>query len=310
MYEDNLMYKVTWLYYMNNMTQKEIANQLGISRMKVVKLLNQAKTDGIIKFTINHEATTRMSMERLLMERFQLNDVFIVPSTENNINDNIAKGAAQYIEEKVEPNTYINIGYGDTISHTINHLIYSIEKPLSLVTLSGGVSYYTSAIIAGANKKPLTSVTPNIHIIPAPLLVSSEKVANILYEEKDIKSILNMSKLSSMSIVGIGAVSEVATIFKYNIVNDDDLVLLKMKGAVGDILSQFYDKDGNIIHSHIDKRLIGIRIETLKNSDNTVGIAGGKEKVQAIYSALLGGYLNVLITDEDTATKLVAFKNT
>lgn len=309
MYEENLMYKITWFYYMNNMTQKEIADQLGISRMKVVKLLNQAKTEGIIKFTINRDATTRMNLERLLIEKFQLDDVFIVPSTNDEVNDNIAKGAAQYIEEKVEPNAFINIGYGDTISHTISHLIYSSEKPLSLVTLSGGVSYYTSAIIAGATKKLSKSVTPNIHIIPAPLLVSSEEVSNILYNESNIKSILNMSKLSSMSLVGIGAVSEEATIFKYNIVNDQDLILLKMKGAVGDILSQFYDKDGNIIDSHINKRLIGIQIETLKTSPNTIGIAGGKEKVQAIYSALLGGYLNVLITDEDTAAALLTFEN-
>ncbi|TCO74769.1 sugar-binding transcriptional regulator [Marinisporobacter balticus] len=309
MYEDNLIYKVTWFYYADNMTQKEIAEHLGISRMKVVKLLNQAKSDGIIKFKMNPDAKAHINLERDLIEKFHLEDVFVVPSTPSNVNHNIAKGAAQYIEEKVEANTFINIGYGNTVSRTINHLIYSLEKPISLVTLSGGVSYYTSSIVSGTRKRTATSITPNIHILPAPLLASSEEVANIFLNEKSIKNIINMSELSSMSIVGIGSVSNDATIFKYHIVNEEDRILLEMQGAVGDILSQFYDKNGNILQSDLHKKLVSIKLDTLKASHKTIGVAGGKEKIQAIYSALIGGYLNVLITDEDTANSLINFKN-
>ncbi|MEW9123720.1 MAG: sugar-binding transcriptional regulator [Thermotaleaceae bacterium] len=309
MYESNLINKVTWFYYVDNMTQNEIADHLGISRMKVVKLLHQAKSDGIIKFKMNLDAKANIHLERALIEKFHLEDVFIVPSSPNNVNDNIANGAAQYIEEKVEANTFINIGYGDTVSRTINHLISSLEKPISLVTLSGGVSHYTSAIISGTHKRSSTSVTPNIHILPAPLLASTEEVANILLNEKSIKSIMNMSQLSSMSIVGIGSVSNTATIFKYQVANKEDLILLEMQGAVGDILSQFYDKNGNIVQCDLHKKLISINLDTLKASHKTIGVAGGKEKVQAIYSALIGGYINVLITDEDTANSLITFKN-
>lgn len=309
MYENNLIYKVTWFYYENNMTQQEIAEHLGISRMKVVKLLNQAKVDGIIKFKMDPEAKSNMQLEQDLKNKFGLWDVFVAPSSPDNINDNIAKAAAQYIEDKVKENAFINIGYGDTVSKTLNHLIYSLDKQISLVTLSGGVSYYTSAIVAGTKKKSSTSITPNIHIIPSPLLASTEEVADTLLKEKSVQNILNMTQLSSLSLVGIGSVSDNATIFKYGIANNEDLTLLKMQGAVGDILSQFYDKDGKMIESELHNKLIGIKIDKLKESNKTIGVAGGKHKVQAIYSALIGGYLNILITDEDTAKSLLSFKN-
>ncbi|SNT10368.1 DNA-binding transcriptional regulator LsrR, DeoR family [Anaerovirgula multivorans] len=309
MYEDNLIYKVTWFYYADNMTQQEIAEHLGISRMRVVRLLNQAKSDGVIKFKINPDAKAILDLEHDLMKNFHLEDVFVVPSTPNHVNDNIAKGAAQYIEDKIEANAFINIGYGDTVSRTINHLIYSLEKPTSLVTLSGGVSYYTSAIVAGTANRSTTSITPNIHILPAPLLVSSEEVANILLQEKSVQDVMNMSELSHMSIVGIGSVSDTATIFKYGIASENDLTLLQMQGAVGDILSQFYDKNGNVVQANLHKKLISIKLDTLKTSHKTIGVAGGREKVQAIYSALIGGYIDVLITDEDTAKSLISFKN-
>ena len=110
-------------------------------------------------------------------------------------------------------------------------------------------------------------------------------------------------------MVGIGAVSDKATIFKYGIANNEDLTLLKMQGAVGDILSQFYDKDGNILNTKFHKKLISIQLDHLKEAQQTIGIAGGEAKVQAIYSALLGGFINILITDENTALALLKFQN-
>lgn len=309
MYENHLIYKATWLYYYENLTQQEIADHLNISRMRVVKLLNQAKSDGIIRFKMESDAREYIDIERQLSEKFGLDDVFIVPTSPHATNDNIAKGAAQYIEDKVEANTRINIGYGDTVSKTINHLIYSLEKPLSLVTLTGGVSYYTSSIVEGTQKKSSSSITPEIHILPAPLLASSEEMATLMMKESSIKNILDMASFSQLSLVGVGSVSNEATIFKYGIANKDDLTLLQMQGAVGDILSHFFDKDGNPVGSEIQKKLIGIPLETLKEKHKTVGVAGGKNKVQAIYSALIGGYLNILITDEETAQALLEFSD-
>jgi len=309
MHDDNLVMKAAWLYYIDNLTQQQIAEKLGISRMKVVKHLNQAKAEGVVQFRINHDTENRINIEKALLEKYGLSDAFVIPSCEqNDLNDSIAKAAAQYIEEKSNPGDYINIGYGDTVSKTIGHLIYQVEKPLSLVSLSGGVSFYTSSIINGAHKRSFSSPTPNIYVIPAPLVASTKEVAQMMLNEVSIKEILNMTKLASMSVVGIGAVSNTATIFKYNIATNNDLVLLEMQGAVGDILSHFYDKDGNIIKTGLNERLISSDISMLKDSKKVIGVAGGDDKLAAIHSALVGKFIDVFITDEDTASKLIDFK--
>ena len=179
---------------------------------------------------------------------------------------------------------------------------------MSLVSLSGGVSFYTSSIINGAHKRSSSSPTPNIYVIPAPLVASNKEIAHTMLQETSIKEILDMTRLASMSIVGIGAVSNVATIFKYNIVSNNDLVLLQMQGAVGDILSHFYDKDGNIIETGLNERLISADISLLKNGQKVIGVAGGDSKIAAIHSALIGKFVNVFITDETTAIKLIDYK--
>jgi len=309
MRESNLIMKIAWFYYIDNLTQQQIAEKLNISRMKVIKYLNQAKTEGVVQFKINKSAENRVQAEVKLIEKYGLDDVFVVPNSgSEDLNDTIAQAAAQYIEEKSKPGDYINIGYGDTVSKTVSHLIYAVEKPLSLVSLSGGVSFYTSSIINGAHKKTASSPTPNIYVVPAPLVASSKEVAQTILKESSIKEILDMTQLASMSVVGIGAVTNTATIFKYNIVSNNDLVLLQMQGAVGDILSHFYDKDGNIIENALNARLISSDLSLLKNGKKVIGVAGGKDKVTAIHSALSGKLVNVFITDEDTATRLLDYK--
>ena len=42
-YEDSLIVKTAWYYYIENMTQQKISEKLGISRMKVIKLLEKAR---------------------------------------------------------------------------------------------------------------------------------------------------------------------------------------------------------------------------------------------------------------------------
>lgn len=294
-YEESLIFKIAWFYYMENMTQQQISEQLNLSRTKIVKYLERARTEGIVHFKVRTDGAKRISIEHELMEKFSLKDAYVVPTIGSNISDSIAKAAAQYIEANVSPNSYINVGYGHTISRIVKNLVFSLDKPISLVTLSGGVSYYNPSM-SGANK---------MYLIPSPLIVSSKEVAQAILEESSVKDIQSMTKLAYMTIVGIGAVNENATIFKDSKINPTELMLLKMSGAVGDILSYFYDKNGNIVDFELHDRLISTKLDILKDMQNVVGVAGGESKVEAIHGALMGGYLDVLITDECTAESLI-----
>ena len=96
-----------------------------------------------------------------------------------------------------------------------------------------------------------------------------------------------------------------ATILKNGILSANDFAYLSMQGAVGDILTHFVDKHGTPIQSMLEDRLISTSLFQLKALNNVIGIAGGIHKLDIIKAALVGGYLDVLITDEETAAKLV-----
>ncbi|MCI8480175.1 MAG: sugar-binding transcriptional regulator [Oscillibacter sp.] len=299
-YERALAVKTAWYYYIENYTQQDISRLLGVSRAKVIALLERARQTGVIQFTIRQEGAYRMQVEQSLIARFHLSDAFVVPGagTLPNLKESIAQAAAMYILRRAEPNAFINIGYGDTTSRVLNHLATAAESPLNVVSLTGGVNCYLPD-----NRSSVFSA--HLYLIPAPLMLSSRELRDSMRQEPGVDEIFRMIPLSSMSVVGIGGMDDEATIVKNGILTKNDFTLLRMQGGVGDILSHFLDKNGVPISPSLEQRLISTPPELLRRLDNVIGVAGGPDKAAAILAALQGGYLDVLITDAETAELLL-----
>ena len=84
-----VMLKAAYLYYVDDRTQSEISALLNISRPTIIKLLNQAKEEGIVKIeVIDIRKTNRfIEMESSLRSLLKLDDVKIVEAKEPTINE-------------------------------------------------------------------------------------------------------------------------------------------------------------------------------------------------------------------------------
>ena len=292
--------KAAWYYYMEDNTQAQIAEVMGVSRAKVIRLLEEARAQGIVQFSFRKNDSQRVSAEQLLIDRFGLKDAFVVPTPLDSsaINQSIAQGAAHYVSDHLREDGYLNIGYGDTVSRMLGFLAKNREESLNVVSLTGGVSYYLPSV-------GTTAYSMHLFLTPSPLVVSSRQVRDALLDEKSLQDVSTMTEYADMSVVGIGAAVEGATVLRNGILNEGELTVLKMQGAVGDVLNHFMDKDGNLIQTEIEDRVISTDLDKLRQLKNVVGVAGGKDKVTAIKAVLNGGYLNVLITDSYTSAELL-----
>ena len=163
----------------------------------------------------------RQQVERELAAAYGLKDVFVVPSVpDGDLNETIAKAAAMYISGRLTDNCFINMGYGDTPSRVLNNLATMTERPISCVSLTGGVNYY------------LPNTRSNIfniklYLIPAPLLASTKEMVAAMRNEESVMEISRMVKLSSMTVVGIGGMQDDATILRSNILTKNDFLYLE-----------------------------------------------------------------------------------
>ena len=299
-YEETLMVKASWYYYFENMTQQAIADRLAISRMRVIKLLDAARQSGVVQFRLRSDSIGMMERSRELMERYHLKDVFIIPEAEqeSRTNESIARAGAMYISDRLGENACINVGYGDTLGKTLNHLATMVQTPVTCVSLTGGVSCY----LPNGRSNVFNA---RLCLIPAPLLASSHEMAAAMRAEDSVSEVVRTADLSSFTLVGIGSMHDTATILRSGLISQNEMFRLRMAGSVGDVLCHFLDKNGQLIASDIEDRLISTPLNQLLTMDNVVGLAAGRHKAEAIRSVLRGGYLDILITDEPTAALLL-----
>ena len=114
----------------------------------------------------------------------------------------------------------------------------------------------------------------------------------------------SMRSTSRMAGVSINTVTKLLA-SSGNIFSAEELELLRERGAGGDICLRFFDRQGEPLLTPLNERVIGMRLEQLQKVARSVGIAGGQRKLHAIRGALLGHWINVLITDRRTAEALV-----
>ncbi|CRK85022.1 sugar-binding transcriptional regulator [Neobacillus massiliamazoniensis] len=303
-FTDNLLIKVAWYYYKDNLTQTEISELLSISRNKVVRLLDRARSENIVQFHIKGPGVNCLEIERDLIEDFNLPHAFVIPTPKDSLSASLAKAAAQYLENITSDNELIGFGWGEAVSRTIESLSIDPAINVSMVTLTGGVNYYfhkrDHSMEGGLEK-----FKGGIHVIPAPFLASTEDMAINLLSEPSVRNILDLASLAHHVVVGIGGLSAESTIIKEEKMTLNELIYIKNQNSVGDILGQFFNEQGKLLDLPHHNRLIGTGLTTLKRLKNVIGVAGGPHKIDAIYGALKGGYIGTLITDEETAIDLI-----
>lgn len=297
------MLRVSWYYYKMGMTQTEIAKRLNTNRVRIMKLLESALQQGIVEIRIKDPRANLLQIETDLIEAFGLEDAVVIPTVNADVrnidlNEQLGMAAAQYLSTVFEDGDILAIGWGDSVSKTIKHLHLDHVRDFHLISLSGGMLPLLS------DWTFFGKYLQHLKILPAPLLLSNTATSEALLNEPEVKEIYKMWELSTYALVGIGHISSDATMLKKGYISEVEQTAVRKMGGVGDILGQFYDAEGKHIPYETDSRLVAQSIHKIKEMSNVIGVAGGMEKLEAIKAALRGGYIKILVTDEEVAYAL------
>lgn len=302
----DILTRIAWLYRKEKMTQDEIALKLNISRSKVVRLLKKAEENGIIHVHILSPLYNCLQIEQKLISTFNLQDAMVVPTgREENIRQTLGKAGAQYLERHLKSEDLLAVGWGRTIFEIANFIRPNNINNLRVVTLHGGLttSLYLNPYDIGG--KLASIFDGQCYYIHAPHIATSEELCRSLKSDSMIKQTLEMAKLASYSLVGIGETSAESTLAKMGYINLTEMERLRQQGAVGNVLGQFFDIKGEEIDCDLHRRIVALSLKDLKRMRNVIGIAGGKGKTRPILGALRGEYIKTLITDEQMAKAII-----
>ena len=302
-----MLIKAAKMYYQEDYNQQEIANQLGVSRPTVSRLLQQAKEEGIVRIEIVDPSLRLDKLSKTLKERYQMKKVLIVPVVshdEETVKKMLGKQAAFYLDQIIKDRDLIGVAWGTTLYQVALHLKHKPVNHVHVVQLKGGVSYSAVPTYASEIMHRFGRAYGTIpHDLPLPAIVGNAVVKETIEADRHIKKLLEMGKQANIAVYTVGEALSDSLLFRLGYLNEEDLKILSAR-AVGDICSRFYDESGKICNERLNQRTIGIELDELRKKEHAILVAGGINKVKAIRGALRGQYANVLITDQHTAQLL------
>ncbi|MDO4312193.1 MAG: sugar-binding domain-containing protein [Eubacteriales bacterium] len=308
-----LKLKALYYLYEEGHTQTEIAKRLNISRVTLGRLLDEAKEEGMIKFEIIdvRGAMKTLQLEERLRRRFGLQDIKLVdcPNADSDsVTKKIASEAAAYFEQLVHSNMKIGLTWGRTLNSMIESLAPDKSiKDLMVYTLVGGSSQSVDFQPNVLAQHIIDKYGGRANILTAPFMCQSEKLCAAIKQEPTIASILDASHNLDATLVGIGEEpvrdADHLSDYPFDTAMINELVDAR---AAGDICGNFFTIDGQLCETTLKNRIVSIDIRDLPNHKQVIGIGGGEKKVHSLLGALNGHYLHVLITDVQTAEKVLA----
>jgi DNA-binding transcriptional regulator LsrR (DeoR family) len=306
-----LMTKVAKLYYESGLRQREIAERLRLSRPKVSRILNQARDEGIVHISIVPRSSDYHVLESDLEDRFQLKEVVVVEVNQEDpqtiISEKIGLAAADYLSRTIQDGDVIGVSWGMTMNAMVNALQPTSAQNTQIVQLIGGLGAPEAEVHATSLCQRMAHLLgSHLTLIPTPGIVDSKEVRRILLSDRFVETAFKLFATINVAYVGIGAPTPDSVVMRDgSIISQGELNELKSLGAVGDIALRFFDAAGQPVRSSIDDRVIGITLEQLKKVERVVGATGGIQKLPVIYGALVGGWINILVTDQLTGNSLL-----
>jgi len=305
-HNDRLMVKVCEMYYLLDMSQKEIAVRLGISRPQISRIIAQARENRYVEIKIANPYSDETALEQRLMADFHLKDALVVRTmgaTSEERMTQFSKEAAVYVDTCLGTGQTVGVMSGTTVAAIVEGMHNSGKRIVAAVPLVGGIGSEQADLHANAIAMRLArEYGGTAMVLNAPLMVSGAETARMLREEESIRSVLDRGCTCDVSLVGIGNVEASSTTAQAGGLTAADLQTLRAAGAVSSVCNSYFDASGAEIDV-LQERSIGQRLSDLRHS-KVVACAIGLSKVAAIHSALLTGKLDMLLTDLETARAL------
>ncbi|MCP8970653.1 sugar-binding transcriptional regulator [Ectobacillus ponti] len=307
--EKKRLTEIAHLYYLEDCTQEQISQKVGVSRSLISKLLQKARDLGLVEIYIKDEDFRIVQLEYQLEQKYGLQDVVVVAAsgmTSEAKKREIGRAGGYYLSKNLKGAASIGISWGSTLLELVKEYPVEQRGEVKVIPLVGGLGTHYVEIHANQLAYELAKkMNSSCSYLYAPAIVESKERRDRLVAMKDIYSVLEEGEDVDVALISVGnPYHEQSTLKVLEYIQDKDLEQLREQGAVADIASRFVDRSGNEVNHPVNDRVIGLPLEKLKRIKKVIGVVDGTHKLEGVLAALQGGYIDALIIDDQTALTL------
>jgi len=305
---DDMEVDAAWLHFVEGLTQAEIAERRGLSRMKVHRLIQLAREKGLVRFFVERVPSDCLELESRLMERYGLTSCTVVPATGKDMVsslDVVAVAGARFLHGMLEPTAprTIGIGSGRTIARVVHSLPALARPNTTFTSITGDFAELNEANPKEVVNALIRKTGGSGYALPAPLVADSPADRDLFLRQRSVAATLEAAAKADFFLIGVGHLGKNSFWDKWNLVSGTELRDLEKRRIVADIAGHLIDADGRLGDGELASRLVSIDYDALR-SRPVYAVCGGVEKAQALQVVLKSGLLTGLIVTSNLA-KLV-----
>lgn len=298
--------RVAWFYFVGALTQQEIADRLGLTRLRVNKILGQVRADGSVLVDLRMPLAGCVDLEQRLAERYGLGEVSVVPSLDDEaeLQRVVGEAAAIMLDRLLQNGMGLGIGWGNTLKAGLRRLTPRVLPDSWVTSIMGGLTRGSGSSTFEVATGYARAISAECYYLTAPLYFPTVESREALLAHHGIRESMRRARSADIALVTCGDMTARSLLVKTPTVSEN-LEGLLAAGAVGDLLGVFLGKDGLPVDHPLNERVLSLTPAELRSVPHPILASGGSYKTEIIRAVLKAGYVKHLAVDERCAEALL-----
>ena len=295
-------------YYNEGKNQSDIAKEYNTTRFKISKYLQEARNENIVSISINTSKKRNSAIEKLLCEKYGLKQAVVINTQYLSYSETLwelGRFGAYYLNHYINDTSTVGLMWGKTLQAAIEQLPRDRQTAINAIPLTGmAPTSRLSADNISLVRNTAAAYSGKYHHIYAPLYTNDSNYSENWQSDPLHENVVKLSKAMDIVLTGLGGETSLpnkSEIWKPYVETGDTV----SESAIGSIFGRLIDKSGNIIDSSLNKKLIALDMTDILSASTRICLVQGKHKIDMLKGVLAKNYINVLITDVNTALPIV-----
>jgi len=299
--------KIARLYYMEDMNQRQIAQQLNISVASVSRALSKAKDHNIVKISIDETGAEHHKLEIEVERKYGIRECVTVPRFAES--DNPARELAQIVSgllgRLLNRGSVLGVGWGHIVAGLAAHIGRVGAANVNVVPMVGLQKTQDPAVGANAVAELVADRLDGVpHLVPVAALAESREARRDLFDNPDFDNIRWHWTRLDTALLSVDSLNVARGLVDAGAYSEEAIAKMEQEGAVAALNFTPIKADGTEVSTEDTERVVAVKLRDLRRVPNVVLVSAGHSDPQAVSAALNSGAVDVLVIDPETGQKL------
>jgi DNA-binding transcriptional regulator LsrR (DeoR family) len=293
-------------FYVDGRSKTEIADEFGLSRFKVARLIETARATGLVRIEIGHRGLIDVDLSARVQHAYGLEHAVVVDTPEGppaDVRRQLGQVAAELLAEITGPDDVLGVAWSRSVGAMARALPRLAAVPV--VQLTGAVALPDGDETSiDAVRDVARAAGGPAYVFYAPFTLPDAATARALRGQREVALAFGQLPRVTKAVVGVGLWAPGRSTL-YDTAREADRVELTRLGVCAEVSGVLLTADGEPVRAALSERVVGIDAEQLRAIAEVIAIPYGVEKVTAGRAALRSGLVQGIVTHRTFAQALL-----